>query len=709
MTAPLHRWLRGDAGLALVCAGILIAVAFVAGGGLYLGSMTAVEIALTLGSGLVVAGVVWASSRRSGEARDGVSTGATARPVHGLWPVALMFGFAALSAVSVAWSVEPNGSWQDAGRLFAYAGVFATAVALVRVAPRRWAAVLGGVTLAAVAISTYALLTRVFPAQLDPNETYARLQQPYGYWIATGLTAAMGAIGCLWLGARRDGHGALRALAFPAMGIELTTLMLTYSRGPLAALTIGLAFWLTAVPLRLRSTAVLLVGGAGAAVPVAFAFSSHALSSSDVALASRVSAGHQLGILLAATLLAVTVAGGAICFFAARRAPRPKLRRLAAGVLLGGLLACVLAVLGGLAASQRGLTGTISHDVSALTNPNAKTPENAPSRLTAIASVRARYWKEALEIFSAHRAVGAGAGTYATARLRYRTEALNVRQAHGYIVQTLADLGLVGLLVTLCLLGAWLVAAGRATHPWGRRWQQWRWRAHDAPYTPERIALLSALGIVIVFGAHSLIDWTWYVPGDACPALLCAGWLAGRGPLEPAAQAAAKPTNALVGRLGELGRLRVAAVCAIAALAVLTAWIQWQPERSAQAAERALATASANPRQALADVQSAVADDPVSLQALQTLAAIQERNGEAAQAEATLRKAVRTQPANPQAWAALGEHDLLAGSDAAAVDELRAAVYLNPEIVAPESSITFSPELLTVRNDYLQALRATGT
>ena len=47
------------------------------------------------------------------------------------------------------------------------------------------------------------------------------------------------------------------------------------------------------------------------------------------------------------------------------------------------------------------------------------------------------------------------------------------------------------------------------------------------------------LCIVVVFGVHSLVDWTWYVPGDACVALLCAGWLAGRGPLaRPAARRA---------------------------------------------------------------------------------------------------------------------------------------------------------------------------
>ncbi len=90
------------------------------------------------------------------------------------------------------------------------------------------------------------------------------------------------------------------------------------------------------------------------------------------------------------------------------------------------------------------------------------------------------------------------------------------------------------------------------------------------------------------------------------------------------------------------------------------------------------------------------------------LAAVQQSTGEPAQAEATLQRGVQLQPANPQSWAALAEHDLQAGNYPAAVQEFRAAVYLNPEAVAPESEIAGDPELLSVRNAYLEALRAAG-
>ena len=120
------------------------------------------------------------------------------------------------------------------------------------------------------------------PVRRQPTR-YARLYEPYGYWNALGLTAAMGAICCMWLGARRAGHALLSALAYPAMGLLLLTLMLAYSRGALVALALGLVLWFCVVPLRLRGAAVLVVGGIGAGAVAAWDFSKHALSSEKVA------------------------------------------------------------------------------------------------------------------------------------------------------------------------------------------------------------------------------------------------------------------------------------------------------------------------------------------------------------------------------------------------------------------------------------------
>ncbi len=698
---PLSRAPRPGATAAatLVIAGVLCFATFLAGGGLNLAPMTTLEMTLTLVAGALVAG--------------SVALGSRAHP-RGLWSVGLLLAFTALTGLSVVWSVAPDASWQDAGRMLAYSSVFAAAVTLVWIAPEGWRALLGGTVLAAVVVCGYALLTKVLPNGLGLSAEanfYARLQEPYGYWNAIGLTAAMGAIGCLWLGARRAGHALLTALAYPAMGLMIVTLMLAYSRGALAALVIGVAAWMCLVPLRLRGARVLIVGALGAGPIVAWDFSRHALSSDGVALTSRVTAGHQLGVLIGAMLVVLALVGIAIGFFGDRRAPTKATRR-AVGIGLAALLVLVvLGLAGGLAASKRGFTGTISHDLSSLTNPNAPVPANTPGRLTAVGSVRARYWNEALEIFKAHPALGAGAAGYETARLRYRTQPLDVRQAHGYVVQTLADLGIVGLAITLALLIAWMWAAGRATHPFNRRWMAQRsppslaWREVPVAYTPERIGMLSMLCIVVVFGVHSFADWTWYVPGDALVALLCAGWLAGRGSLPagdmvaPAGSAPAVETSEApslrLPSAHELGPLRVGIAVAVVAGALLAAWTEWQPQRSIGASERALVLLPHNPVAARAAAQAGVERDPLSAQALFTLSAVEHATGQSALARATLQKAVQLQPSNPQTWFTLGQYDMTSNPQQA-VNELRAAVYLDPESVA-------------IQNAYVEALRAAPT
>ena len=184
-----------------------------------------------------------ADAARRGARRGGA---ALARRAGDVCTAALMLlGFAALAvftALSIVWSLSPADSWLEANRTFAYLAVLAGALALVRLAPQRWAAVLHGVALGCVLVCVWALTTKVFPGALAADETYARLREPFGYWNSVGLMAALGVPPLLWLAARRSGPARrANALAWPALGLLFTCLMLSYSRGALLALLIGLA------------------------------------------------------------------------------------------------------------------------------------------------------------------------------------------------------------------------------------------------------------------------------------------------------------------------------------------------------------------------------------------------------------------------------------------------------------------------------------
>ncbi|MEA2392965.1 MAG: hypothetical protein QOJ82_856 [Solirubrobacteraceae bacterium] len=632
-------------------AAVLVAVALEGGGGLQLGPVTRVELAVDVLAGGLTAGAVVA--------------GGHARRMWGAVTLALMAGLVVLTALSIGWAVQPSDAWIEANRTLSYLATMGAGVALVRLFPERWPSLLGGVVLAAVVVCGYALLTKVFPGALNPDEIYARLRQPFGYWNSVGLMAAVAGPACLWLGARRTGHAALNALAYPALGLLVVTVLLAYSRGSLLALAAGCATWFAIVPLRLRGVAVLATGALGGVLVAVWTFSQNPLSSDNVGLDERATAGHELGLALAVMVVVLLVAGLAVGFALAQRSPSLGVRMQVGVVVLVAIALVPVGILGTLASSQRGLGGSLSQGWKDLTDPNASTPANAPDRLTAVGSVRARYWNEALKIWQAHKALGVGAGGYATVRPRFRNDDLDVRHAHGYVVQTLADLGLAGLAVSLALLAAWLVAAERAVGLRGGTR-----RAH---WSSERVGMATLLAICVVFGVHSFVDWTWFVPGNAVLALLCAGWLAGRGPTSERILRTVAPRAALrePWRVG----LAVAAV----AVGLVAAWTSWQPQRSVSEGYDALASAEAGRfAQARAQVADAQRLNPLAVDPLFEQAAIERGAGDSPAARRALEDAVRKQPANPETWLNLAEFELAEGRKPQALAAVGSALFLDP-------------------------------
>jgi hypothetical protein len=647
-----------DVLLTLGVGALLAAIALRGGGGLQLQPATEVEMALELGGGAVAAGALLAGRDR--------------RAAYGMPALLCFSALVAFTIASVLWSVNPSDSWQEATRTLSYAVVFGVAMVFARFAPHRWAAIVGGTVVASTIICGWALLTKVFPGALNPDEVYARLREPFGYWNAVGLMAALGAPGCLWLGARRQGHAAINALAYPALGIMLLTLLMAYSRGGLLALLTGLAVWFALVPLRLRGVAVLATSASGAVLAAIWTFAQDGLSKDRMPIDQRAAAGHELGVLLIVLIAVLLAAGLAIGFAAARRAPRGDVRR-AAGVTILVVLALVpITGAVALAFSTRGLGGSISHGWKQLTDPHASTPPNDPGRLTAIGSVRARYWNEALKMWKGHPLKGVGAGGYATLRPRYRQDDLEVRHAHGYVVQTLADLGLAGMLISVALVGFWLIAATSAV---GRE----RGLSWSTAFTPERIGLLTLLSIVVIFAAHSFVDWTWFVPGNAVVALLCAGWLAGRGPLLPEPMPGGGSLRDRM-RAGLRIPLRAGLAAAAIVVALIAAWTTWQPLRSQNAMDDALAALEGkNINAARSDAQAAEDRNPLAVEPLFVRSVVEQQAGDTVAARGALENAVQLQPTNSEPWLRLADFDLNVLHDPAqAKAALGPALYLDP-------------------------------
>ncbi len=627
-----------------------MAVALGARGGSALERTAVVELALIAAGAVAVCAAILMTPRGR---------------VHGAGAVVAFAALAAVTALSIGWSITPDVSYVEAGRTLAYLATFAGAVALARIVPDGAVAVTRGVLVAAVALCAYGLAARVWPASFDEVAFSGRIGQPFDYWNALAGTAALGLVPALWLGARRAGGAFGRTLAFPATGLLLATLLIAQSRGALAGAVVGCALWLAILPLRLRSLVVLAPAALAAAPVVAWALSKDPFKIGLQPLEAREAIAGEFGLMLAAMLVVLLAAGIAVEAVRARHQPSLRTRFRAGLAILVAVALVPLALLTSVATSDRGLTGTISDRVDELTSDDAAPPTGG-GRLGSVASERFGYWREAFDAFGEEPVTGLGAGSFELARLAHRNDGGTARRAHGLVAQTFSDLGLLGVAATLALLAAWLAAATLAA---GLRPQRWG-RAPGTPrppWTSERAALVALALAAVVYGVQSATDWTWFVPGLTAAALLAAGFVAGRGPLAatafaPAAETATPEASrqgaaAIRERAGgvRLTPARALACSAVALIALLCGWSIWQPV----VADRAIARsydrlADGDPLGALRPASDARDLDPRSVDPHYAIAlALTDLDRERA-ALAVLRRAAAERPRDPDPWIQIG-------------------------------------------------------
>ncbi len=617
-------------------------------------------------------------------------------PAYGRTTFLLFAAVAVLTAASILWSVAPDESWVEAGRTTSYLAAFGAALVAARLVPGRWQLLPTAIALASVAISAWALLAKVLTSNLY-DESFGRLLAPFTYWNATGLAAALGLPVMIWLGSRRGRTPVARALAVPGLVLMISVVVLSYSRSAVAAAVVGAAVPLALGRTRLRSVVTLGLGAIGAAIVCGWALHDHSLTADGVPQAARASAGHALGVVLLVVLVVSGVAGA----WVGARVDRTRLSeetRWRIGRALWCLVALVpVLIVIALAVSSRGFTGQISHIWSSLTSTTSAVGDS-PGRLAELSSSRPDYWHEAISVGNHHLLAGAGAAGYTVAHWRYQTPGLaTAGHAHSYIFQTYADFGLIGIVLNLALLIAWLRSVGvtleAGSGPSGSRSTYLpssgageRTRSEIIEGEPagaesrlatdregERDAVWALLGVVAAFAVSSAIDWTWFAPGVALPALASAGWIAGRGRLS-------RPVGMTTGG-GRTLSTRPGAILAITGVLILgiaVAWGAWQPLRSQNAVDSGLtAQARGDTDAALSDFRTAVNAFPVSLTAIQYLGAMYTTLGDHAAARHQFVRGTQVQPSNACSWMYLGQFEYLHGDTAAGQAALTRAGELN--------------------------------
>lgn len=407
-----------------------------------------------------------------------------------------LIGLAAWTWLSLAWTDNTVQTALEGFRMIAYAGVVAALVLVVRreTAP----ALLRGVLAAIALLSTYGLATRLFPDRLgsyDPISAY-RLSEPIGYWNGFGIFVAIGLL--LALGAvARERSTALRAAAAAAFVVLVPALYFTFSRGAWIALAVGIVAAVALDPRRLQLLVALLVVGAPGLLAAWIGSRSEALTRQDSPLSAAVDQGREVAVFV--VVLALVAAAGAVALAAAERRVVPsRTIRLGFAAVLAVL---VLGALTGVVARFGGPVEMVDKAYDAFKEPPPVAQTDLGERLfTFTGSYRLELWEEAWNQYRDHSLLGEGAGTYEQYWLQGRPIPHKVRDAHNLYLETLGELGPIGLALLLVALGAPLAAALAARrHPFAA----------------------GAFGAYVAFLVHAGVDWDWELPAVTVSALAC--------------------------------------------------------------------------------------------------------------------------------------------------------------------------------------------
>ena len=444
----------------------------------------------------------------------------------------LLAAFSGWIALSTIWSVAPSLSLLELQRaLVATSGVAATLLLARR---KHLALLLGTIVASITAVACYALATRLFPDRFetfDPITEY-RLSEPVGYWNGLGIFCTVGVLIAIGFVAEAKSATA-RAFAAASTVIMALALYFTYSRGAWLALAAGLVATLVVSPRRLRLVVIGLAVALPATLAVGIASRSEALTNRQAELEGAVEDGRRLAVVVVGLCLAAALVGVA-CYAAEQRIRFPRAARIAVAATF---VALALAATGAAFNEYGGPASMADRAWRAFEAPPPQGVEDLDDRLLSFSgNGRVELWRAAGDIASDHRAVGSGAGTFE--RLWQARPDINqrVRDAHGLYVETLAELGPIGLAAIVGALVLPLVGALRA----------------------RRVPLVAgAAGAYVAFLLHAGTDWDWELSGVTLTALLvgCALLVAAR---ERPARMVATPA-----RIGLGAAVAVASIAAI--------------------------------------------------------------------------------------------------------------------------------------------------
>ena len=583
----------------------------------------------------------------------GVAVGALPRTRLGplAWAALGLFAlFLGWTLLSLTWTESSERTLVEVARVGGYLGIFALAV--FSRGPRGARLLVGAVASAIVVVATIALLSRLHPSWFPESGQTARfldtgrerLSYPLNYWNALAALIAIGLP--LLLQAASDARRvALRALAAAAIPLLILTVFFTLSRAGMAAAVLALAVYLAFAPDRLPKLLTLAITGAGGGALVLAALQRDDLRHGLLNDTARHQGSEMLPlVILAGVVVALLVAGIASWLV---RDKRPGWTRVSPQVTRVGVGAAV--VIGCALVLTLFASGRVANAWDEFKEPTGGPGRGTERLSSASGESRYQFWSAAVKEAGSAPLTGTGAGTFEYWWTRHADVEGTIRDTHSLYLQTLGEVGIVGIVLLAGFFLVVLIGGGREAI-----------RA-DGERAPP---LAAALAGCVAFFFIATFDWMWQVPVVPVAMLLLTAALvsAGRGDEEVSQTGFAIP-----------GRVGVAAVAA--ALIVLTAIplaatsLVRESQEAAQADDLSAA---------LDDAQTASDVEPFAATPRLQLALVYEEAGDFDRAAAAATAATEREATNWRTWLVLSRIEAERGRVDAAIAAYEEAKRLNP-------------------------------
>jgi O-antigen ligase len=405
----------------------------------------------------------------------------------------LFAAFAVWILISVGWASDAERAFAQFDQVALYVAVLAIAIVLARLLQAR--VLVGGVALALSAIAAVALVSRFFPSTFGASAGAQflqplkyRLSFPLGYWNGLGIEVALAFPLLLSIMTSRRSRlaSALAALPLPLLA---AVMYLTSSRGAFATASVGVVAFLVLTPKRWQALAAVVVAGLAGAVAVAVLVPKKALVNGDVDTPLGAQQGHHAALWIAIASVVTALVWATLAEFGTRL-PTPSRR-------VGQVTAAVLIVL---AVAAIVLSHPIAKFDNFKSNPtiaNTHGTETTNHLLNSSGSGRWQFWSAAVSEFRAHPLNGGGAGSWQAWWLQHNSLKIASEFAHSLYLESLAELGIIGLLLIAAAVLTTLVGAVRSA----------------LALASAEVAAAAACGLA--FFVAAAYDWVWQLAGIA--------------------------------------------------------------------------------------------------------------------------------------------------------------------------------------------------